>query len=195
MSQAEQHFKRSAVYGEWHRAASLSRFVDPADAKLILMSDIDHILWIEWDGGTREPIMLIESGFDNGASKKDQFLLRLAQRAQIPALTVQYRESPNLNPASPAGVPDISSFRVNVLWHYDRNKSTDGMDLHLSPQEFAETLVQFRKRAKDMELMRPYVNKIADEIVGLAPQTQKALIRQLSAVAPEFLATVKDYRP
>lgn len=137
----ERHGFRSLEYSSWHRTASLKRYLGRDLASTILLTDVDHTLWIEHTGGERYPLLLIESALDTGQQYKPASVIQqLARRANVPAYVVLYTpaQRPNVGDARFA---DIERFRVKRLWPtLDTDWTT------LTPGQWAERLLVLRAR-------------------------------------------------
>jgi hypothetical protein len=135
----EKYGKRDLTYSAWHRTASTGRFVGADSARLLAMIDVDHVLWIEYEDKTKEPLALIEEAKDVGQAHKSGKVTRnLARRAGLPAMVVLWKESDKQNPASPEH-KDISSFRVKRLW-----PTPEGKWREITPKEWATALLRMR---------------------------------------------------
>lgn len=141
MAQEEMYGDRDLTYSAWHRRGSTGRFIGIEDAQLLAMIDLDVALYVEYDDGTKEPVLLIEVARDVAQDNKPSTVTRLlAERADLPAYVVLYRVSEEEpNPASPE-LPDIEGFRVKRIW-----PSTEYTWRKLTPQEYAEGLLRVRR--------------------------------------------------
>ena len=121
---------------------STRRFVGIEKAQLLAMIDLDGALYVEFDGRTAEPLALIETAIDQGQSRKVAAVTRrLAERANVPAYVVLYRQSSKPNPAQ-RSERDIDQFRVKRLW-----PSPESQWRTLGPGEWARALLQIRRWA------------------------------------------------
>lgn len=143
--QEEKYGSRDRSYSAWHRRASTRRFVGIELAQTLAMIDLDASLWVEYDDGTKEPLMLIETARDVGQNHKSATVTTnlakmCSDRRPLPAYAVLYKLADTPNPAD-GDWKDIESFRVKRLWPQPEHAWTT-----VSPQQWAEMLVDFRKR-------------------------------------------------
>lgn len=140
--QEERYGTRDRAYSAWHRRNSTRRFVGLEQAQLLSLTDIDVMLFCEYDGPSREPLALVETARDVGQTEKVASVTKnLAKRAHIPAYVVLYQLSAKRNPAD-ASQPDIERFRVKRLWPKPERKWRT-----LSPSEWADGLLRIRQWA------------------------------------------------
>ena len=140
MPQTERTGTRDLTYSAWHRANSISRFVSEEEAKALTLIDLDHVMWMECEDGSFEPIALIELARDVGQTfKTAEATRRLARRCHptLPAYTVLYRVSMEANPRAPEH-PDIVGFRVQQIW------PNETKFFYFTPQQWAKKLVDIR---------------------------------------------------
>ena len=126
----EKYNNRRLTYSRWHRRESIRRFLSDFEAWQLGMVDIDDVEYCRFCG---EPLALIETAQDFGQRKSARVTARLAERAGIPAWLVFYTPGPD---------GDIVRFRVRQVY-----PSGDGEKI-MSPREFAEFLVELRRRHK-----------------------------------------------
>lgn len=139
MPREERFGTRDLTYGIWHRVRSLARFIGFERAQSATMVDVDAVLWLETEPGSKEPLCLVEVARDVGQSHKPATAIAaLAERANVPAYCVLYSTAPTRNPTD-ARVPDISRFRVRRLWPRPELAWRD-----LSPQQWSEGLLRIR---------------------------------------------------
>lgn len=147
MAQEEIFGTRNQSYSQWHRAQSISRYIEPWKARLLGLIDLDHIIYVEYDDSfaprtqkCRRPLALIEAAIDKGQNfKSAEVTAQLAEMAGIPAFVVLYSLSENSNPAAPDCL-DISRLRVKRL----RPRPEQKQWRILSPKEWAENLWRMR---------------------------------------------------
>lgn len=141
MAQDEKHGTRSLAYSAWHRMGSTKRFVAEEDARLLSQIDIDHVLWMEYDDKTKEPILLIEEAQDTGQDNKPSTVTRnMARRMHVYALVVLWKPASVPNPANEEW-PDIESFRVKRIWPPSNKPGWHTV----TPKKYAEKLLKLRK--------------------------------------------------
>jgi hypothetical protein len=142
MAQEERYDRRNRAYSAWHRRNSTQRYVGIEKAQLLAMIDLDASLYVEYDDGTKEPLVLIETAIDQGQPIKPSTVTRnLARRANMPAFVVLYTLDVHPNPADRAW-SDIRGFRVRQLYPEERKSWT-----HCTPQEWAQFLWHLRAEA------------------------------------------------
>jgi hypothetical protein len=97
------------AYSEWHRAPSLSRFVQ--DAERVKMIDIDAV---EVRGESNRIAAIIETTREpiESKSKKCKVSRRLARAAGVPFYLVRIELSNQVNERSKIGAFDIRQFEV-----------------------------------------------------------------------------------
>ena len=135
---AERYLYRDRSYGNWHRTASISRFLPAQAARLLTMADLDSVLFAEYEYPIKLPLCLVEVAQDIGQQKPAGVIRKLAELANIPAFVALYTLSNRRNPSN-KNWPDIASFRVRRLWPSpERGWRT------LTPQQWAEALVRIR---------------------------------------------------
>jgi hypothetical protein len=147
MSQEERFGTRDLSYSIWHRARSIGRFVGEERAATLGMIDLDGVMFLEYEDGSREPLALIELAMDTGQREKVAVVMkRLAQRCspQLPAFVVLYRLSDKPNPASPQH-RDIAMFRVRRLCP----EPETGWML-FTPQTWAAKLLSLRAHCEEV---------------------------------------------
>lgn len=139
MAQEERYGARSLAYSAWHRRQSIGRYVGIEKAQTLAMIDMDHVLWVEYDDHSKEPVALIEEAQDIGQPGKIATVTRnLARRADLPAFVILWTAGEQPNPVSPKW-PDIERFRVKRLW-----PPTPNPWRQLTPEQWAQTLVRMR---------------------------------------------------
>lgn len=138
MAQEERFGSRNLVYSAWHRRGSTGRFVGLEMAQLLSMIDVDHVLWLEVDDETKEPVAIIEEAEDRGQFKPCSIVINFAKRANIPAVCVLWTPADQPNPAD-MNEPDIASFRIQRLW-----PKTERGWRNLAPAEYAQVLLKMR---------------------------------------------------
>jgi hypothetical protein len=139
MSQEERFGTRDRTYSAWHRRLSTRRFIGIENAQLLAMIDLDASLYVEYDDGTKEPLILIETARDVGQIYKTATVTcKLAQRANLPCYVLLYKLSQTLNPADKNWY-DIESFRVRRLYPCPEN----GWRV-VSPRDWARALLEIR---------------------------------------------------
>jgi hypothetical protein len=109
------------------------------------MIDVDALLHVEYEDGTRHPAALIEYAADEGNNYKCATVLQnLAKRCNplVEAYVVLYKRSTQPNPAN-REFPDIVGFRVKRLWP---EPETDWHEM--TPEEWAWALWEIRCRAE-----------------------------------------------
>lgn len=137
--QNERFHARPREYSLWHRARSLSRYIGLEQSATLSAIDLDHVVFLEFDGRTREPLALVEVAEDRGQRRKaTSVLARLAARSKLPAYAVLYQVSRAPNPANP-DYRDIDRFRIQRV--FPKPEMTWRV---LSPGEWARGLVQIR---------------------------------------------------
>lgn len=138
--QEEKYGTRDRVYSAWHRRLSTRRFVGIEHAQRLAMIDLDAALYIEFDGGRREPLALIETARDVGQTwKASTITVALAKRAKLPAYVLLYQPSVKPNPADPQQHPDIMQFRIRRL-----HPRPEKQWRTLTPSQWARALLQIR---------------------------------------------------
>ena len=139
MSQEERYGDRDGTYSAWHRKNSTKRYVGIEHAQLLAMIDVDVCLWVEYDDGTKDPVLLVETARDVGQEWKPSIVTqRLAERACVPAVCLLYTPADDPNPADDRW-PDIKAFRARMIQPYQPNW------LRLSPEQWAKALLDLRK--------------------------------------------------
>jgi hypothetical protein len=146
--QEELFHARKLEYSIWHRARSIGRFLGSEQAAGLSAIDLDHVVFLEFDGRTREPLALVEVAEDHGQRHKAVTVLaRLAARSGLPAYAVLYKVSPTSNPANPLH-HDISRFRIRRVHPKPERNWRE-----LTPGEWAAGLVAIRAwSAKRLDL-------------------------------------------
>ncbi|MBU9445902.1 hypothetical protein KTE62_29855 [Burkholderia multivorans] len=134
----EQYETRDRAYGAWHRAPSIRRYLQAAQAESLTMVDLDSVLFTEYDNGAKVPLALVEVARDIGQEKPAGVIQHLARLADVPAYVALYTPSEAANPANP-NWSDIMAFRVKRLW-----PSPEPGWRVLSPAQWARALVQIR---------------------------------------------------
>lgn len=139
MPQEEKYGTRDRTYSAWHRRMSTQRFVGIERAQLLAMIDLDASLYVEYDDGTWEPLLLVETAIDKGQGYKCAAVTqKLAAKAGIAAYVLLYKIADTPNPAAPEW-HDISQFRVKRLW-----PAPDKAWRQVMPLEWARALVKVR---------------------------------------------------
>lgn len=114
------------AYMEWHRKASMSRYVDEFSAHRAKQCDIDSV-----EVRDEQPVALVETTREPVESKTSTWTKRLADRADLPCYVVQYVLAEGFNPHTTAfNVRDIAGFRVR--------STRSGRVVELTPGEYAE---------------------------------------------------------
>lgn len=142
MAQEELFNTRDRSYSAWHRRNSTRRFVGIELAQTLAMIDMDAALYVEYDDGTKEPLVLIETAIDRGQPWKPATVTKaLARRCvpTVPAYVLLYKLSPTRNPADPNWF-DIEAFRVRRIWPEPEQPFQ-----RLTPDQWAQKLVELRK--------------------------------------------------
>ena len=135
---AERYTYRDRSYGNWHRSASISRFLPAEVSRTLTMVDLDSVLFAEYHRPIKLPLCLVEVAQDIGQEKPAGVIRKLAELADIPAFVALYTPSSTRNPGS-VEWPDIKCFRIKRLWpHPEVGWRT------LTPQQWADALVQIR---------------------------------------------------
>jgi hypothetical protein len=138
LMRTERYDTRDRAYGVWHRAPSISRYLDSNDAQKLTMADLDSVLFTEYDHGGKTPLALVEVARDIGQEKPTGVLQQLAILADVPAYVALYTPANAVNPTAP-NWDDIQSFRIKRLW-----PCPEPTWRILSPGEWARALVQIR---------------------------------------------------
>lgn len=140
MSHEERFNSRERGYSAWHRRMSTRRFVGIELAQTLAMIDLDASLYVEYDGGTKEPLALIETARDVGQSFKPATVTaKLAERADLPCYVLLYTLGGERNPADPSWF-DIAGFRYRRL----RPKAESAWT-SCTPEEWCQLLVKLRQ--------------------------------------------------
>ncbi|MGX6570423.1 hypothetical protein [Cupriavidus necator] len=134
----EQFHTRDRSYGAWHRAPSIQRFIAPNEAEALTMVDLDSVVFTEYEGRGKVPLVLVEVARDIGQDKPAGVLQGLARLADVPAYVALYTPSDLPNPANP-NWSDIDHFRVRRLWPHPEQRWRE-----LTPTEWARALLQIR---------------------------------------------------
>ena len=135
---AERYVYRDRSYGNWHRAASISRFLPADAARTLTMVDLDSVLFAEYDWPIKIPLCLVEVARDIDQEKPAGVIRKLAELAGIPAYVALYTLRAASNPGA-RNWPDIERFRVKRLW-----PDPEAGWRVLTPQQWADALVQIR---------------------------------------------------
>ena len=136
---------RQNALHEWHRAASLRRFIDEDTADMMTACDIDLI---EYSSLTGRVLLLHEVAEYTGSLEKRGKDLRpiidIATRAGCLAFLTLFECSDEPNPANP-DVPDVVMFYTKLLY-----SPVGGVSewRTRTPEEFAQWLVRVRKWAR-----------------------------------------------
>lgn len=135
--------RRDLSYNLWHRAESIRRFIEDAEAHGLCCMDVDATLWCEWQSGSKEPLILVETAEDAGQDKPVTPLKRLAESAGRAAYLVLYTLSDQPAFAYPEleDARDLASFRVRRIWPEEEQEW-----LELCPADYARYLVRERER-------------------------------------------------
>jgi hypothetical protein len=144
MSQEDRSGKRDRTYSAWHRRLSTRRFVGIEHAQLLAMIDLDAVLYVEYDDGSKDPLVLIETARDVGQSYKTATVTtNFAKRTfpVVPAYVLLYTVADQPNPAA-SDCFDIVSFRAKRLWP-DPEKSWTTY----TPAAWARLLLGLRQRS------------------------------------------------
>lgn len=126
---------RDYAYSEWHRPASIARFIPQLAAQRLSMLDLDVI---EIDADTNKPVAFIETTELAVAVKQARWTAAIAECAGIPGYVVQTILASHRNPHCKQVVLDIERFVVRRL--------RDGDTREMSVREYAEWLVDLRSR-------------------------------------------------
>ncbi len=140
--QEERYGTRDRSYSAWHRRKSTRRFVGIEDAQLLAMIDLDASLYVEYDDGTKEPLLLVETARDVGQPHKTATVTtKLAMRTSptMPAYVVLYTLSDKVNPAD-SDWNDITSFRIRRLY-----PNPDRQWRVVTPKQWARGLLEARR--------------------------------------------------
>ena len=135
---AERYQYRDRSYGNWHRTASIGRFLPAEAARTLTMADLDSVLFAEYHWPIKLPLCLVEVAQDIGQEKPAGVIRKLAELAGIPAYVALYTQSAAANPSN-VNWPDIERFRIKRLWPCPEAGWRD-----LTPQQWADALVQIR---------------------------------------------------
>ena len=134
--------KHESVPAAWHRPKSIERFVGTQAAKAMKQIDVDATIWVEF-AGRCDILLLIEYAYDTGQDLKFHHVLqRLAERADVPALVVLYKNHPSRRSPSNNSKPDIASFRVK--WIYPKLSASW---MEMTPRAYAKYLDHWRFKA------------------------------------------------
>jgi hypothetical protein len=151
VAQEEIFNQRDRSYSAWHRSKSTGRYVGIENAQLLAMIDLDGALYVEYDNGSKDPLVLIEVAIDKGEArpyKNATVTTKLAEKAGIPCYVVLYTLSRNTNPAD-RNFRDIDSFRVKRTYPLPETGWRS-----FTPKQWAETLLKIRKRsANDVDMV------------------------------------------
>ena len=142
MSQKELAGFRNADYSAWHRTESLRRFINPDQAKLCSMIDLDSTVWTEYDDNTKMPLAFIETAVYSGKKEKIYTVTRncsLMTDGRVPAFVVLYEIDVDKNPAD-TRFHDIVSFWVKRVYPDETGWKK------VLPQKWAECLLSFRNK-------------------------------------------------
>jgi len=153
----EVHGFRDETFSQWHRIASMSRFIGRPSAQDQKIVDADFILttehsdedpnttWMAYRYGS-DVVALIETSVDYPPGAIDRKVAwvttALAKKAGIPAFIVLYTISANDNPMSSTGAKDIDMFRVKMTFP----KHTAFVEM--TPQIYAEFEADLRNLKK-----------------------------------------------
>lgn len=136
---AEHTGRRDLIYSGWHRRASTRRFIGKEQARFLAMIDLDGAIFAEYEDGSKEPLVLIETARDVGQEwKSARVTANLARRAGLPAYVVLYEPSNASNPAD-SRMLDIRSFRVKRVW-----PRPEAAWRKFTPQQWALKLLSIR---------------------------------------------------
>lgn len=126
MSDLERYGVRDLTYSQWHREASMSRFLAPSIAHELAMIDLDAI---EYCRRCSKPLLLVELAKDVGQSFKATTVLRqLAALSGLRAVLVFWAPEAS----------DVGHFRVKSVHPYV------GEELLFTPTQYAAFLWSFR---------------------------------------------------
>ena len=144
--QEEKYNTRDRSYSAWHRRKSTARFVGIESAQTLAMIDLDASLYVEYDDGTKKPLALVETAMDVGQEFKTATVTKkLAEMACLPAFTVLYTLSEDVNPSDKKW-KDIIFFRVKVIsWPYSEKPKTNDWVV-FTPDRWCRYLVYLRKK-------------------------------------------------
>lgn len=133
-------YAHDETYAEWHRVASIARFMSMTEADSLWYIDAD---WIEACPSCGKTLLLVEAARDVGQVAKPSRILReLAKDAGKPAAVVFYQLADTRQPAPRDDLPDIAQFRVRKVWPEER-------EAVYTPQEWARVLLQLRRSHYD----------------------------------------------
>lgn len=178
MSQHERTGRRDPTYSRWHRAASIERYLDSrAEAESLGMIDFDNIGFIEYENGSRTPLLLAEVAYDNGDHKPATVLTRLGELAKLPVICAQYTTGDVPNPASP-DVMDITGFRVRTCWHWDQFR-VNREPVAMSPRGYARWLFRLRDESIRDRWHRSVIEDLAARIESLSYRDKGRLTSEL----------------
>ena len=156
MSDRERWGTRDLTYSNWHRVASIERFVGAAQARALTMIDLDGL---EYCCRCREVVGLVEVARDVGQAFKPSIVTgQLAHRLGVPGLLAFYMPSQERRMG---GHPDIERFRARVISRpdfCDRSAPAGASrEFALTPAQFARWLLRMHERcpcrlADDLEV-------------------------------------------
>lgn len=149
MTATERYGTRDLTYSDWHRAASIKRFLPVLQASVLNYIDIDACEYCHF---CRETLALIETAIDIGQTNKATTVTRnLANKANVPAYLVYY---------TPIG-GDVTRFRVKQVAPMFTDEKI------MNPSEYAAFLwgLRIAHVCKDMR-----IQQIANRIAAAAQQ-------------------------
>ena len=125
------------TYHEWHRTASIKRYLPEKEAYDLAMFDVDAV---EVCRSCGEPLAIFElTRWLGSDAKATKYLRRVAKMANIPGVLVYYEASAEPNPASPEW-NDIARFFIKVV------SPGFGDLVEQTPGEYANRLLRLRER-------------------------------------------------
>lgn len=134
---SERTYWRDLTYHLFHRKESAKRFIDEAMAGILRMRDIDCV---EHCYACGRPLALIEVKAGHQRRVYVEPMVRLADRAGLPAFVVFYRRSGELNPVY-LGRTNIDGTPIRDIEALTVVNAVDGAVLQLTPAEFFEWLL------------------------------------------------------
>lgn len=134
---SERTYWRDLTYHLFHRKESAKRFIDEPMAGILRMRDIDCV---EHCYACGRPLALIEVKAGRRRAVYVEPMVRLADRAGLPAFVVFYRRSTELNPVY-LGRTNLDGTPIRDIEDLAVESATDGSVWHLAPAEFFEWLL------------------------------------------------------
>jgi len=125
------------TYHEWHRTASIKRFLPEEGAYSLAMFDVDAVEVCRFCG---VPLAIFElTRWLDVDDKATTYLRKIAKMANLPGVLVYYDVSDQPNPANPEW-RDISRFFIKVV------SPAFGELTEVTPSEYATRLSRLRNR-------------------------------------------------